>query len=117
MNCLEPWFSKLVESTVLLTQGDKTEDLFSVTTKSLTTFIDSNQAMGDQSYKQPFHSQHILMNLNNLVAGFPFCEPIVPVVGFGASFGAQLLQDEKFNAEDLDMVKFCDDQNSQKTGA
>ena len=102
---LEPWLLKLVESTVLLTQGDKTEDLFSVTTKSLTAFIDSDKTMGDQSYKQPFHSQHIVMNLNNLVAGFPFGKLIVPVVGYGASFGAQLLQDEKCNAEDSDMIK------------
>ena len=102
---LESWLLKLVESTIHLTEGDKTDDLFSVTNKSLTAFIDGEHAMGDQSYKQPFHSQHILMNMNNLVAGFPFGKPIVPVVGFGASFGAQLLQDEKFNAEDSDMIK------------
>ena len=42
----------------------------------------------------------MLLNLNELVAGFPFGQPITPVIGFVARFGIQLMKDKPFLATD-----------------
>ena len=67
--------------------------------------MDGDDAMGDQSYKQPYHSQQILMNFNNLVAEFPLGKPVIPIFGSGGLFGAQLLLEDKFNPQDREMVE------------
>jgi hypothetical protein len=100
---LEPWMSRLVISMDVQSAADSTVDLFTEANKMLTTFINADNAIGDQSSKQPFHSQHILLNLNEVVADFPFGIPICPVIGFGGGFGAQLLQEEGFNSSDSKM--------------
>jgi hypothetical protein len=94
------WFSQL-----LLIDVMGTDDLFGTINIRLTKFINDDQGIGDASTKQPFHCQHMLMNFNEVVADFPFGEPVSPVVGFGGAFGAQLLQKKVFQAHEPKMVQ------------
>lgn len=90
---LEPWLSRLVP-TIKDYQG---ESLFSNLITRLSTFINSNDGLGStMCTKSPFQCQHILMNVNELVDNFPTGIPTRPVIGFGGSFGAQLLQEATF---------------------
>jgi hypothetical protein len=95
---LAPWFSRQLN----LDAGG-TQDLFGDTNKLLTKFI--NSGIVDSYTKQPFHCQHMLLNLNEVVDLFPFGKPVIPVVGFGGNFGAQLLQDKEFKSNDAKMVR------------
>jgi hypothetical protein len=80
-------------------------DAFSEVNKRLVTFITSSESGIENNAKQAFHSQHILMNFNELIDEFPFGVPKSPVVGFGGSFGAQLLQEHTFSASNQAMVQ------------
>jgi hypothetical protein len=104
---LQPWLSRLIQF-ISQRQHSSTacDDLFMEVTQRLTTFINSDTIIGESFSKQPFHSQHILMNVNEVVSDFPFGIPTSPVVGPGGAFGAQILhQDMVFNQSDRAMVR------------
>ena len=100
---LESWLSGML---VKLQQVENKgcTDTFGEANKLLTAFLNSESAIGEASTKQPFQSQHILMNYNEVVADFPFGEPECPVVGPGGKFGAQLLQADRFDVSNRNMV-------------
>lgn len=100
---LQSWLVRLV--CWRKTEMSPNADLFLEVNKRLVTFITSSNSGIENSGKQPFHCQHILMDFNELVDGFPFGVPKCPVVGFGGSFGAQLLQKETFSAGNPEMVE------------
>jgi hypothetical protein len=95
---LPSWFSRQVNRNI-----NDCADLFGETTKLLVKFI--NNGIADSYTKQPFHCQHMLLNINEVVAEFPFGAPVTPVVGFGGNFGAQLLQDKEFKSNDAATVR------------
>jgi hypothetical protein len=70
--------------------------LFYKANKKLTVFFEASGGLGDSTSKQPFHCQHILLDWNEIISGFPFGQPHVPIFGFGGIFGAQLLQEKTF---------------------
>jgi hypothetical protein len=84
---------------------DVHHNFFRSVNKRLTSFLTSIGSGLENTGKQPFHSQHILMDYYKVVADFPFGEPICPVLGFGGSFGAQLLQDSCLNSSNWEVVK------------
>jgi hypothetical protein len=70
----------------------------------LTSFLEGTGGLGDRTSKQPFHCQQILLNWNEVVDGFPFGKPVIPIFGFGGIFGAQLLQEKTFLSSNTSMV-------------
>jgi hypothetical protein len=106
---LEAWFCRVVVWTLKQSGNERDQDvhhdLFRSVNERLTSFLTSIGSGLENTGKQPFHSQHILMDYYEVVADFPFGEPICPVLGFGGSFGAQLLQDSFFNSSNWEMVK------------
>jgi hypothetical protein len=68
------WLSRQVHRNI----GDS-GDLFGETNQLLTKFI--NSGIVDSYNKQPFHTQHMLLNFNEVVAQFPFGEPVTPAHG------------------------------------
>jgi hypothetical protein len=106
---LETWFCRVVVWTLKQSGNERAQDvhhsLFRSVNKWLTSFLTSLGSGIENMSKQPFHSQHILMDYYEVVADCLFGEPICPVLGFGGSFDAQLLQDSCFNLSNWEMVK------------
>jgi hypothetical protein len=94
------WFSKLIQ-----TDFSTDNDVFGAVNKRLTKFINNEGAIGGSCKYQLFHCQHMLLDFNDVVAEFPFGEPMFPHVGFGGCFGAQMLQGSEFKANNQEMVK------------
>jgi hypothetical protein len=101
---LEPWLTRLVSFLDKKPHNSEHYDCFKGVNERLTKFINKDD-LGKTTTKQPFQSQHILMNYNEVVSDFPFGVPVLPIMGFGGSFGAQLLQKSVFKGSDTAMVE------------
>jgi hypothetical protein len=78
-------------SLVTNTQGEDGTDVFGKCISSLVDFMSDSWGLGSLGEKLLFFCQHIMMNLNELVAGWPFGKPQVAILGFGGAFGARRL--------------------------
>ena len=103
---LQPWLARLVVALGRSPSVFEDKDTFHEVVGRLATFISNDAALGSSMCaKAPFQCQHILMNLNEVVDEFPTGVPRLPVVGFGGSYGAQLLQKETFDPSNPAMVE------------
>ena len=101
---LEPWLGRTVSG--LAQEVFEGVDTFGKEVKRLATFISQEEGLGStMCSKAPFLCQHVWMNVNETVDDFPSGMPKVPVVGFGGSFGAQLLQEATFDSSNPCMVQ------------
>lgn len=71
---------------------DTPVDVFDVCRSSLGTLLSDPEALGSwNEEKMGFLSQHVLMNVNELIADWPFGVPEKVIPGFGGMFGAKRL--------------------------
>jgi hypothetical protein len=84
------WVCNTISLVTNTPSGDDT-DVFGNCISSLAAFMSDSQGLGTPGDKPLFFCQHILMNLNELVAGWPFGKPQVAIMGFGGTFGARRL--------------------------
>lgn len=77
---------------ICLDKEEPSTDKFAACRTSLGNFFAADLGLGSHGSKMDFFCQHILMNVNELICGWPFSKPIVPIFGFGGQYGAKMLQ-------------------------
>ena len=86
---LSSWMSFLMGGMATRAEG---VDGFDICRNSLATKLSGTEAMGSwNDDKMQFFTQHVLMNMNELVDDWPFGIPKKVVLGFGGLFGAKRL--------------------------
>ena len=74
------------------TKGKAHIDMFDISRNTLATLLSQTETLGSwNDEKMQFFTQHILMNVNELVNDWPFRIPGEVVLGFGGKFGAKRL--------------------------
>jgi hypothetical protein len=72
-------------------------DLFYEFNMRLSSFLGADRGIGSVFSKQAFHTQHMLMNVNEVFDLFPIGRPRKTVSGYGGEFGAKLLSNSGYH--------------------
>jgi hypothetical protein len=88
------WCNSIITAgTVITDNGDhEAPDPFKENRTKLVDLLQQSGSITGQNKQLSFQCQHILMNCNELISGWPFGKPSQIVFAFGGDFGIRMLQ-------------------------